>query len=401
VTRRALTTFLAVGVALWFLPDLRGVVDFPLFYLLFLYTTFFWIAQASSWNVLSGYTGYFSFGQAAFFGVGVYTSAILVNRHGWDFFVTIPVAGVASALLALGVGGLAFRLRQLRGEIFALLTLAVSFILASVARFSPAIDGGQGIAISPPDAPGFLGGFNDMIFRLALVIGLLAVGGAYAIQHSRFGWGLFSIRDDEGVAEGLGVPTFRFKMAAIAVTGFLAGISGSVHSLQIGYVTVEDVFSLNLALFVILMSILGGRNHWLGPVVGAVFVFTMQDRLASAGFERWSQIAIGSILVLMVLFARDGLYLRLRARIRTVAAAFVVVFVLSSLLGVGGSVFDHLLFAMFAGILVALVPAAWLRPLRRTALAPDEPAPADADVPVVEAAGSLDPSAAVGPEERS
>src|SRR5688572_7817777 len=113
-----------------------------MFYLIFLSGILFWAAQSTSWNILSGYSGYFSFG-----------------RHGSSWLVAALAAGIASMLLGLAIGTIAFRLRSLRGEIFALLTLAIPFILASVARLSKAIDGGQGIVIPVPEAPAFLSQF--------------------------------------------------------------------------------------------------------------------------------------------------------------------------------------------------------------------------------------------------
>lgn len=383
MTRRAWIGFGGVGAALFALPYLRDVVEFPLFYLVFLYFTFFWVGQATSWNILSGYTGYFSFGQGAFFGVGVYTSAVLANRFGVPFFATLPLAGVASMVLALVMGGLAFRLRRLRGEIFALLTLAVAFVLASVAQVTSFIDGGQGLTVSPPGDNVVLGEFSEMVYRLGLVVALLALGAAFAIQHSRFGWGLFAIRDDEGVAEGLGVPTFRYKMLAIAVTGFLAGASGGVHSLQIGYVTVADVFGLVVPLFVILMSVLGGRHHWLGPVIGAAVVFTLQDRLASGGFEQWNQIALGTILILLILFAREGLFGRVRTRALPVVGVFGVTFAVLAVSGAVGGLVDIYAVSLGAGVAALFLP--WERVVRRGPPPPAVPEPT-ADPPTHEPA---------------
>ncbi|HXG40817.1 MAG TPA: branched-chain amino acid ABC transporter permease, partial [Candidatus Limnocylindrales bacterium] len=273
--RRAGLALIVVALAL--VPAARGALDAPVFYLVFLATIFFWIAQATSWNILSGYSGYFSFGQGAFLGVGVYTSAVLAGRHGVEFFLTIPVAAALAVALALGIGSLAFRLRSLRGEIFALLTLAVPFILASFARINPAIDGGQGIVLQVPSYPEFLGRFQDFLYLLSLAVAALAVGIAFAMHRSRSGWALYAIRDDENVAEGLGVPTFRYKMIAISVTGLIAAVAGCVYAQQIGFVTVEGVFNLRVPLFVIVMSILGGRGHWLGPALGALIVVTLQD----------------------------------------------------------------------------------------------------------------------------
>jgi branched-chain amino acid transport system permease protein len=322
-TRATLAGLIAIAVALYFLPNLQDATGFATYYLVFAYFVFFWIAQATSWNILSGYTGYFSFGQAAFYGTGVYMVGDLVSREGMSFFVAVPIAAGAAAVLAAGVGALAFRLGSLRGEIFALLTLAVTFTLYSIARISTWVDGGQGIALPVPDYPSFLGDFQDMIYRLSLGVATLAVVTAFLVQRSRFGWGLFAIRDEENVAEELGVPTFRFKMLAITISGFIGGLSGAVAAAQIGYLTPEGVFALNVSVFVIVMSALGGRGHWLGPVIGALLIYSLQEQLASSGHDRWAQVVLGAILVAVVLFAPRGLYPRLRERPRQAAAAGV------------------------------------------------------------------------------
>lgn len=356
MSRRALGAFAAVGLVVVVLPSLRAALDLPVFYLVFGYFIAFWVTQATSWNILSGYTGYFSFGQAAFYGTGVYTSALLVNRFDVGYFLTIPLAGLAALLLGLVVGGLAFRLGSLRGDVFALLTLAVAFVLAAVARVSAFVDGGQGQAVAVPEYPAALGDVPDLVFRLGGLLAVAAVAAAYAIQHSRFGWGLFAIRDEEQVAAGLGVPTLRYKLLAIGGSSALAGASGAVHSLQIGYVTIDDVFAVAVPLSVILMCVLGGRHHWLGPVLGAVVVFTLQDRLSSAGFERWSQIVLGATLVGLILFAPDGLSARLRRAAPAAAGSFAVVFAVLAATGVGGGLIDWFAGALLAGTLVLFVP---------------------------------------------
>jgi branched-chain amino acid transport system permease protein len=356
----AAPAFLGVGIVLWFVPVARSAVDFPIFYLIFLYQMFFWIAQATSWNILTGYTGYFSFGQAAFFGAGVYSSAILVARYDVNFFLSIPLAGIMAMLLALLMGFVAFRLRALRGEVFALLTLAVTFVLAALARLISFIDGGQGRAISIPEYPEFLGDYGDFLFRLGVVIALIAVATAYGIQHSKFGRGLFAIRDDEDVAEALGAPTFRYKMIVLAVSGLLAGAGGAIHSLQITYVTIEGTFSFVIPLFVILMSTLGGRQHWLGPVIGAAVVFSLQDRLAGGGYGNLSQIILGAVLIVAILFMPEGLYLRIRSRLRATLAVFGLALLVQYVFGVGGTIVSKMVWAMLAVFPVLVVPTRWL-----------------------------------------
>jgi branched-chain amino acid transport system permease protein len=323
--RVRLALLIAVAAALMFVPNLQNAAGFSTYYLLYAYFLFFWIAQATSWNILSGYSGYFSFGQGAFYGLGVYTAGVLFAREGMNYFLTIPIAGLLGGALALAVGALAFRLSSLRGEIFALLTLAVTFTLASVVALSERIDGGQGVPIPVPDYPDILGDFQDLIYRLGLAVAALAVISAFLIQHSRFGWGLFSIRDEEGVAEELGVPTFRYKMFAITISGALGALSGAVATLQIGYLTPDGVFNLTVPLLVIVMSVLGGRRHWLGPIIGALIIYSLQERLTNSDLEEYGQIVLGAILVVIILFAPEGLYERLRQPVRAVLAAIALV----------------------------------------------------------------------------
>jgi branched-chain amino acid transport system permease protein len=375
-------TGIAVGVALLgALPFVRESLGLTGFYIVLLYTIFFWTAQATSWNILSGYAGYFSFGQGAFVGVGAYTAAVLSGRHGWSYFSTLPVAGAVSVALALVIGALAFRLGSFRGEIFALLTLAVPFILASLARLNTTIDGGQGIIMPTPDYPDWIGEFQDFLYLLSLAIAALAVGIAYAIQHSRFGWALTSIRDSEDVAEGLGVPTFRYKMLAIGASGLIGGISGAAYAQQIGFVTVQAVFGLTIPLFVIVMSVLGGRTHWLGPVLGATFIVLLQDRLVVAGLESWRLIIFGAILAFVVVAAPEGLQARLRVRPWLSLAAFAVLAIGSWLVGVSDELLDAISLGAVGAAAVALWPGAARRAARPAAPAA-EPAPAPREPPV-------------------
>jgi branched-chain amino acid transport system permease protein len=365
MSRRALAIFLIVGITLAFLPNLQSLVGFPLFYLIFLYGVFFWITQASSWNIMTGYTGYFSFGQGAFFGVGVYTSAVLASGQGMNFFLTIPLAGLAAAALAALMGFVAFRLRSLRGEVFALLTLAVTLVVAAIARVSTFIDGGQGRAIRVPDYPAFLGEYTAFIYRMGLLMALLAVMVSYAIYHSKFGRGLFAIHDDEDVAEALGTPTFRYKMIVFGLNGFIAGASGGLHSVQISYVTVEETFSFLVPVFVILMSVLGGRQHWLGPVLGATLVYSLQDRLAGAGFEAVSQILLGTVLIVVILFVPEGLHGRLRARLWPALALFAVAFAAAEVFDIGRGLVARFVVAMLVILPLLFIPERWVPGARR------------------------------------
>lgn len=371
----------ALATGLWAFPlAIAGLAALSLYreslglgvsYLSLLTLVLVWTTQATSWNLLSGFSGYFSFGQAAYVGTGAYTTAVLYGRHGVSFYVTLVVAAGLCAVLALAIGGLAFRLRSLRGEIFALLTLAVPFILGALARTSRAIDGGQGIPLPVPGFPAQIGLFQDFLYLVALGVAAGAVWMAFAIAHSRSGWALAAIRDAEPVAEGLGVATFRYKLLALVASAVIGGVGGSVFALYIGFVTVESVFNLNFPLFVIVMSVLGGRTHWLGPVIGAVLVVLLQNRLASSHFESLQLIVLGAILALLVAVAPDGLTRGVRSRPWPVLGAIVGTTVILWLARAPGQLLDWLLI----GLLVAAAVAVWPGRRRRAlSTAPAEPA---------------------------
>jgi branched-chain amino acid transport system permease protein len=232
----------------------------------------------------------------------------------------------------------------------------VPFILASVARLSARIDGGQGIIVPSPDYPDVLGDFQDFLYLLNLAIAALAVGVAYAIQNSRFGWALAAVRDAEDVGEVLGVPTFRYKMLAIAASGLIGSMSGAAYAQQIGFVTVEAVFGLTIPVFVIVMSVLGGRTHWLGPVIGATFIVLLQDRLTVAGLEGWRMIIFGAILAFVVVAAPEGLQARLKARPVPALTAFLVFAVGSRVIGGTTELLDWFGAGMVGAAIVALWP---------------------------------------------
>src|SRR5437868_5208519 len=145
---RTLGTLVAIGIALAGVPLLK----LPAFYESFLYLVFYWIVLATSWNILSGYSGYFSFGHGAFFGTGMYTAATLAGRFGWPFLWTLPACAALASLLGVALGAVVFRAGRMRGELFALLTLAVSFVLATVILNTP-IDGGPGVSMSAVPVP--------------------------------------------------------------------------------------------------------------------------------------------------------------------------------------------------------------------------------------------------------
>ena len=266
-SRRVAVGLVAAGLALSGLPAL----GLPAFYESFLFLVFFWVSLATSWSFLSGYAGYFSFGHGAFFGAGVYTTATLTAGFAVPFLASLPAAAAVSALLAMGIGAVVFRLRRLRGELFGLLTLAITFVLATIV-LNTKIDGGPGVYLSAVPLPRLVASPTGTMYLLGLGLALLSVTIAYAVTRSRLGLGLFAIHDDEDVAEVKGVPTFRYKLAAFALSAAVAGVAGGIYAVYVSYVTVGETFAITVPLYVVLMSILGGARHWLGPAVGAAII---------------------------------------------------------------------------------------------------------------------------------
>jgi branched-chain amino acid transport system permease protein len=308
---RVLGSVLAVGVALAGL----SLLGLPAFYESFLYLVFHWIALATSWGILSGYAGYFSFGHGAFFGAGMYTTATLAGAWGVPFLLTLPVAAGVAALLGAAIGAVVFRVQRLRGELFGLLTLAITFVLATIV-LNTGIDGGPGVYLSGVPLPSLVGSPTGTLFLLALSLAVGAVAASYGIARSPLGLGLFAIHDDEDVAEVKGVPTFRFKLLAFAISSGIAGAVGGVHAMYVGYVTVGETFSITVPLYVVLMSVLGGARHWLGPAVGAVLITASLYAFTGGQQAVLGRAVVALALITVILVLPEGVVTTALARSR-------------------------------------------------------------------------------------
>ena len=299
---RTMLGIVAGGVVLAGLPWI-GV---PAFYESFLYLLFHWMILAVSWNILSGYTGYFSFGHGAFFGAGIYGTAYLAGTIGLPFLATLPGAILVAALLGVTLGAIVFRVATVRGELFALLTLAITFVLATII-LNTRIDGGPGIYLIGVDVPKLGPTQSASIYMMGLIGAVITLLIAYWIYISKFGAGLFAIHDDEDAAEVMGVPTYRFKLYALAISCGLAGLAGGIHALFVSYVTVSETFSITVPLSVVLMSILGGSRHWAGPAVGAVAITCLLYTFTSGDYALAGRAIVGLTLVVVILFMPSGI----------------------------------------------------------------------------------------------
>ena len=304
----ALTIKPVPGAALFGAAVLAALpfVGMPDFYLSYLYVIFFWIALATSWGILSGYAGYWSFGHAAFFGAGIYATATLAGKFDVPFLVAVPAAAAIAALLALAIGLVVFRIKSLRAEFFALLTLSVTYVLAAIIS-NTEIDGGAGVYLSNVQIPQLGTSVPGAIYLFGLLLAIAALGISRYVAGSRLGTGLLAIHDDEDVAEVKGVPTFRYKLIAFALSSAIAGAAGAVQAVYVGYITVGETFSITVPLYVVLMSILGGARHWAGPAVGATLITVALSIAVGGGHAELGRAGVALALILVILMLPDGI----------------------------------------------------------------------------------------------
>ena len=235
------------------------------------------------------------------------------GKLDWPFLATLPAAAALAALLGIALGAIVFRVKRVRGELFALLTLAVTFVIATIVLNTP-IDGGPGIYLNAVPVPAIGPTQSATFYLLALAAATLTVLIAWAVFVSRFGLALFAIHDDEDAAEVMGVPTYACKLAAFGLSCALAGLAGGIHAMFISYVTAGEVFSITVPLTVVLMSVLGGTRHWAGPAVGAALITMLLYFSTSGDHAVLGKAVIGVILVLAILFMPEGVLGKFRRR---------------------------------------------------------------------------------------
>jgi branched-chain amino acid transport system permease protein len=258
---------------------------------------------ACAFNLLLGYTKMLSFGHAAYFGASAYVTGWLTTVHGWGTLEGILGGVAVSMLLGLVIGAIAVR-RQ--GIYFAMITLALAqvvYFICLQAQFTGGENGLQGIPRG--SLLGLIALGNDRImyyFVLAVFVGVFIF--IRRIVHSPFGQVLKAIRANEPRAISLGYKVDRYKLTAFVLSASLAGLAGSLKALVLGFATLSDV-SQTTSGEVILMTLLGGSGTFLGPVVGANVVVTLQEYLSDL-VGAWVSVIIGAIFVVCVMIFRRG-----------------------------------------------------------------------------------------------
>jgi branched-chain amino acid transport system permease protein len=269
-----------------------------------LFLLFMWVALASSWNLLSGYTGYVSFGHAGFFGVGAYTAAILIFRLQWEWWLACLAAGVLCTTLGVVIGWPALRLR---GPYFAIALLGLSEVGRIVAVvWEPLTRGGLGISL-PPTAELL----PDYYAMLALAVTATAL--VYWIANSKIGLRLLAIREDETAAEVVGVPTTRYKLLAFTLSAFFSGVAVGLYAWHVSYIDPGAVFAVSISVRTIASAMFGGAGTVFGPVIGALLLNLLAEVLW-VRFPFFHPVLFGGLIILILLVMPGGIIALLQQR---------------------------------------------------------------------------------------
>src|SRR5262252_7520188 len=260
--------------------------------------TLLFVLLGTSWNLLGGYAGQISFGHAAFFGTGAYTSTILLLKLGISPWPGMFAGGLLAALLSLPVGWLTLRLR---GPYFALATLAASEVLRIIVfNWDHLTGGGDGLNILLN-----LGGLTQFYY-IALALAAACLISVRIITRSRIGIFLEAIREDEQAAESLGVPATRMKLLALVISAFFVGLGGSFFASYHLYINPDLVFESSISIQMIIVSIVGGLGTVEGPVLGAIIMIPLSEYFR--GISPVANLLIyGIFIVLFMTLMPEGL----------------------------------------------------------------------------------------------
>lgn len=292
-----------VGVAL-----LAYVVAAPVFLLESFQRTlggvFMFATLALAWDIIGGWTGYPSFGNVVFFGLGGYTVAVLMARAGWSFWPALPIAAVVGAVFAVVIG---LPILRLRGHYFAIATLGVAEGTRELVLNWPSLTGGgAGITIpavgteATTSYPG-----NTGFYYLFLALMAISLFVLWQLSRSRFGYALRAINQDEDAAAAMGIDTTRAKVAAFGLSGLLTACAGAIYAFQQVTIYPQRLFSVDITVLMVVMAVIGGSGTVIGPLLGAVGLQFLSEYLRET-FLDWNLFIFGAIIVVAVVLLPQG-----------------------------------------------------------------------------------------------
>jgi branched-chain amino acid transport system permease protein len=270
----------------------------------FLVFTLILAIAAQGWNLLGGYGGQYSFGHAAFFGMGAYVSAILQQRFGVNAYPAVAFGIAAAALLGYAIGAMVFR-AGLRGSYFALVTLAFAEVLRILANATEITGGAAGLLISLNLGAGNLQ-FADRSSFLILGAVLLAFAMliTLALEKSRIGAQLVAVRENEAAAAALGVDILAVKLRAISLSAALTGAAGALYAQYFLYIDSNIAFGTWISVEALLAPIIGGAGTVFGPLIGALILQGLSEgtKMLIGKIPGLDLIIFGVLLILVVRF---------------------------------------------------------------------------------------------------
>jgi len=284
------------------------------YYQLVLTQVLLWAVLSLGWNLLSGYSGYFSFGHAGFWGLGAYTVALGMLYFDLTPWVSIPFAALVGAVAGAIIGYPTFRLR---GHYFALAMLAYPLATLYVFQWL----GYQELALPMKrDAPLLYMQFEDQRLYVVLALGLLvaALLISLKVENSRFGMALLAIKQNEPAAEAAGINTWRWKMLALMLSGAIAAIAGGLYGVVLLVVTPETVFGMLVSAQALILALFGGVGSLWGPVIGAMLLVPLAEGLnAELGdvLPGIQGVVYGIAIIMIILWAPEGVYWRVLDRL--------------------------------------------------------------------------------------
>jgi branched-chain amino acid transport system permease protein len=289
----------------------------PPYFLEILISVLLFAYLGSAWNILGGYAGQFSFGHAAYFGLGAYTSTLLFLRLGISPWLGMLAGGVLAAAFGLGAGYLSFRY-GLRGPYFSLVTLAFAEMLRVVAVNTRAVGSSLGLVIPTREAAvaSFVFAGKLPYYYVILVMALLAVVITRRLEASRLGYALRAVRENEDAAEAAGVDALGMKLRAMALSSFLTALGGTFYAQYFAYIDPTITFGPAVSIQGLLQAIVGGAGTALGPLLGS-FVLTPISELSRATIRGRAGVDVmvyGLVLILVISFLPNGLMGWMRRR---------------------------------------------------------------------------------------
>lgn len=254
--------------------------------------------MAYGWNVIGGYTGYVSFGQVAFFGIGAYCSAVLSQQGINNLLVDVLVACVVNGAFATLVG---LPVLQLKGHYFAIATLGIGLAITDIIANLDALGGTSGLRVQQVDEAHF-----SIYYYAMWLVALAAMLATFLIARSKLGYAFVAIRENEDAAAVLGINPRRFKITAWAISGMMAGAAGAVYAPANGFLDPSIAFSVDSNVFPIVMALLGGIGTVAGPFIGAL-ILAGANELLQRYFIKIHTLFFGAMIVLVVLLLPRGL----------------------------------------------------------------------------------------------